>query len=57
MSNNTNNFGNDPLFIGGRTGPVAPSNIQLSNFFMYDRVLTQAEVTQNYNAQKGRFGL
>jgi len=24
---------------------------------IYNRVLTQAEVTQNYNAQKGRFGL
>ena len=57
MSDNTNNFGNNPLFIGGRTGPVAPSNVQISNFLIYDRVLTQTEVSQNYNATKGRFGL
>ncbi len=57
MSNNTNNFGNDPLFIGGRTGPVAPSNVQIPNLLIYNRVLTQAEVTQNFNAQKSKFGL
>jgi hypothetical protein len=28
-----------------------------SIYRIYNRVLTQAEVTQNYNAQKGRFGL
>ena len=57
MSNNTNNFGNDPLFIGGRTGPVAPSNVQISNLLIYNKVLTQAEVLQNYNATKSRYNL
>jgi len=27
------------------------------NIMVYNKVLTQAEITQNYNAQKGRFGL
>ena len=57
MSNNTNNFGNNPLFIASRSGGVAPANIQMSIFSLYNRVLTQTEVTQNYNATKGRFGL
>ena len=57
MSNNTNNFGNDPLFIGGRTGPVAPSNVQISNLLIYNRVLSSSEVLQNFNAQKSRYGL
>ena len=32
-----------------------PTPIQISNFVIYNRVLTAAEVTQNYNAQKNRF--
>ena len=57
MSNNTNNFGNQPLFIGGRSTSIGPSNIQMSNFYVYNRVLTQQEIQQNYNATKTRFGL
>jgi hypothetical protein len=58
MSNNTNNFGNDPLFIASRSGASSGlGNIQISIFSLYNRVLTQTEVTQNYNATKGRFGL
>jgi hypothetical protein len=37
------------------SGRVIPS--QISNVQIYNRALTSTEVTQNYNAQKGRFGL
>jgi hypothetical protein len=57
MSNNTNNFGNDPLFLAARSGGIAPSNIQLSNFYIYNRVLSAAEVAQNFNAQRQRFNI
>jgi len=29
----------------------------MSSYKMYNRILTQAEITQNYNAMKGRFEL
>ena len=32
-------------------------NQQVSSFRVYNRALTQSEITQNYNAQKSRFGL
>ena len=32
-------------------------NGNLANTFIYNKQLTQAEITQNYNAQKSRFGL
>jgi hypothetical protein len=31
------------------------SNVDISSFKMYNRILTDAEVLQNYNAQKNRF--
>jgi hypothetical protein len=33
------------------------SNNNAANIFIYNKTLTQAEITQNYNAQKSRFGL
>jgi hypothetical protein len=36
-------------------GRVEPS--QISNVSIYNRALTPSEITQNYNALKGRFGL
>lgn len=33
------------------------AEMKSSGFKMYNRALTQAEITQNYNAVKGRFGL
>ena len=30
---------------------------QLSQIYMYNRILTSDEITQNYNAGKGRYGL
>ena len=66
-------YANDTLIVnqstGGANGPngfslgrYAPGNSEYSNshvgFLMaYNRVLTDAEVKQNYNALKGRYGL
>ena len=33
------------------------SNIRISNFTIYNKTLSSAEITQNYNATKTRFGL
>ena len=56
-SNNTNNFGNVPLYVGGRYTGVAPATFQLSSYRIYNRTLSAQEILQNYNAQKARFGL
>jgi len=44
------------FLIGAREG-VADEVVRgnMANFMIYDRVLTQAEITQNYNVLKGRF--
>ena len=55
-SNNTNNFGNLPFYFGGRSATYN-SNIQLSNVKIYNRALNNAEILQNYEATKTRFGL
>ena len=34
-----------------------PDHGKIANLQVYDRILTQEEITQNYNAQKARFGL
>lgn len=44
--------------VGGNWGPGTPSmNGRIAVAKVYSRALTQAEVTQNYNALKSRFGL
>jgi hypothetical protein len=47
--------------IGGFISPFSsPSffpNIDLYDMKVYNRILTQSEITQNYNALKGRYGL
>jgi hypothetical protein len=55
-ANNTNNFGNLPFFIGGRSA-VANSNMEIGNLKIYNRTLSAAEVLQNYIATKSRFDL
>ena len=55
-SDNTNNFGNLPVYLGGRS-TVANSNVQLSNVKIYNRALNATEILQNYEATKTRFGL
>jgi len=41
----------------GPTSSTGYYNGRVSSVKIYNRVLTAAEVLQNYNAQKGRFGL
>ena len=43
--------------VGASNPSSSPINGRISNFLIYNRALTQSEVLQNYNAQKGRFGL
>ena len=48
------NFG---IGLNGWEGGSQLLNGNLANTFIYNKQLTQAEITQNYNAQKSRFGL
>ena len=45
--------GNTPRYIGRRTGQFLDGELPI--FKVYNIALSQAEVTQNYNAQKNRF--
>jgi hypothetical protein len=54
---NTTNFRNDHIFIGSRGGTGSWFQGKISNFLVYNRALSPSEIIQNYNAQKGRFGL
>lgn len=50
--------GTQPLIISGiRNAGQGIISGRVANVFAYNRVLTAAEVLQNYNAQKSRFGL
>ena len=55
--NNANNFGNDYLFIGCRGGSSYFTDLDVASILVYNRALSAAEILQNYNAMKGRFGL
>jgi hypothetical protein len=55
-SGNTNVFSSD-FRVMGNQNPTIFTNGKGSVAFAYNRVLSQAEVLQNYNAQKTRFGL
>ena len=48
------NPNNSPLYI---SGPTYSLNGKIAISRIYNRALTATEVLQNYNAQKGRFGL
>jgi hypothetical protein len=52
----TNTFTSDFRIIGNQY-PDYFTNGQCGTAFVYNRVLSQAEILQNYNAIKGRFGL
>jgi hypothetical protein len=49
------------LFLGNTNGGAGPSNFYLNgniyNVQIYNRALTQAEITQNFNALRGRYGI
>ena len=51
-----NASGNTNLTIGGNTGSFM-WNGNISNFTVQNRALSAAEILQNYNALKGRYGL
>jgi hypothetical protein len=46
----------DPLHIGHR-GSYRSLNMEISNFMLYNRSLTDAEIRQNFNALRGRYGI
>jgi hypothetical protein len=50
--------GTGPLIVA-RQGELASEYYdgKIGNIFIYNRALSAAEVLQNYNATKGRFGL
>jgi hypothetical protein len=55
INNNNGTFG-----IGRFNGcypTVPPFKGKIANIMLYNRALTASEILQNYNAQKGRFGL
>jgi hypothetical protein len=56
-SNNNNNFANQLFYIGARGGNSLFSPVSLSCIYVYNRVLTQQEIQQNFNATRGRFGI
>jgi hypothetical protein len=53
------NFNNNRIGFAARNDTFngAFTNIEVSHFVVYNRILTALEITQNYNALKGRFGL
>jgi hypothetical protein len=52
---NINNYG---YTLGSISRTLAYTvGMQVGKFWVYNRVLSVAEITQNYNAQKSRFGL
>jgi len=58
-ANNQNGLNDVPFALGRDGGGVAGSNFagSIALFQLYSKALSAAEVLQNYNATKGRFGL
>lgn len=56
-ANNTNNFGNRAFYIGGRGTTVQSNDVLVGALVLYNRALTQAEITQNFNAVRSRYGI
>ena len=56
-NNNTNNFANDNFYIAGRGGASFFSDINLASVLIYNRILSDAEISQNFNASRARFGI
>ena len=52
---NINNYGVTLGSISRTTSYCAAMDV--GNFFVYNRVLTPAEIAQNFNAYKSKFGL
>jgi hypothetical protein len=56
-NNNTNNFANQPFYIGSRAGSAYFAPMKVGQVLIYNRALTQSEMIQNFNAHKSRYGL
>jgi len=54
---NSSDNANSRVFLGCRNDFGLESNFRMATARHYNRMLSESEITQNYNAQKGRFGL
>lgn len=54
---NSGNYASLPLYIGSRAGSAHFFNGNIAHVLIYKRVLTPAEMQQNFNALKARYGL
>ena len=54
-SDNTNNFGNRPLYIGGRSTTSFSSDMDLGIFQIYNTALNATEVSQSYQSLKTNY--
>ena len=54
-SDNTNNFGNRPLYIGGRSTTTFSSDMDLGVFQVYNKALNATEVSQSYESYKANY--
>lgn len=50
-------FTNYPMYLASRAGTSQFFNTNIAIFRIYNRKLTASEVLQNFNAQRGRFGI
>lgn len=57
VSNSNGTAGPYNFAVGSYAGVSEFSNSHISNLVIYDRVLTAAEIRQNYHALGGRFGV
>lgn len=58
QSNGAVTYSVSPHFLGSWSNPIAEYAMKgyISSFFMYNRKLSDDEVTNNYNTLRGRFG-
>ena len=58
QSNSSVTFNDVTFFLGSWSNPIADYAMKgyISSFFMYNRKLSDDEVTNNYNTLRGRFG-
>jgi hypothetical protein len=54
---NSSDNANSRVFLGSRNDFGLESNFRMAIARHYNRMLSESEITQNYNALKGRFGL
>jgi hypothetical protein len=57
ISNWSIGFTTQDITFGAKAGGTFPSAMDIGSVLMYNRALSTTEITQNYNAQKARFGL